>query len=146
MTGRRGRPFEPGNKFGRGRPRGSRNKTTLATQELLREHSQPLLHKALVMALKGDSTILRLLLDRILPRTKDPAVRMSQLRTGTPQELLQTHETLMRDLASGQLTPTQAQQIDSIIESRRRLLETEDLERRVRAIEQLYNQDPNKAA
>jgi hypothetical protein len=30
-----GRPFKPGNTFGRGRPQGSRNKATIALQEML---------------------------------------------------------------------------------------------------------------
>jgi hypothetical protein len=52
---KRGRPFEVGNKLGRGRPRGSRNKRTLAVQELLNGHTEGLVRKALVMALQGDA-------------------------------------------------------------------------------------------
>ena len=44
---KRGRPFEAGNKFGRGRPLGSRNKKTRLIEELLDENSESLLHKAL---------------------------------------------------------------------------------------------------
>jgi hypothetical protein len=33
----RGRPFEPGNKLGRGRPKGSRNKAKSPGQDLLQE-------------------------------------------------------------------------------------------------------------
>ena len=35
----RGRPFQPGNKFGRGRPRGSRNKKTILIEEFLAENT-----------------------------------------------------------------------------------------------------------
>ena len=49
----RGRPFEAGNKFGKGRPRGSRNKTTIAAQELLNSYSEPILRKALVDGATG---------------------------------------------------------------------------------------------
>ena len=59
---RRGRPFEPGNKFGRGRPRGSRNKTTRILEELLDEHAPALLRKTLVMALQGQVPLLRKLM------------------------------------------------------------------------------------
>jgi hypothetical protein len=37
----RGRPFEPGNKFGRGRPKGSRNKRTAEAQALFDEYKDP---------------------------------------------------------------------------------------------------------
>jgi hypothetical protein len=44
---KRGRPFEAGNKPGRGRPPGSRNLKTLLIEELLDENSESLLHKVL---------------------------------------------------------------------------------------------------
>jgi hypothetical protein len=68
----RGRPFEPGNKFGRGRPRGSRNKTSAAVQELLNSHAEAIVRKAILLALKdgGQPTMIRALLDRIVPVCK----------------------------------------------------------------------------
>jgi hypothetical protein len=58
---KRGRPFEAGNKFGRGRPLGSRNKKTRLIEELLDENSESLLHKALDLAQQGNVPVLRLL-------------------------------------------------------------------------------------
>jgi len=70
----RGRPFEAGNKFGRGRPRGSRNKTTVLAQELLESHAEPVVRKALMMAIQGDTAAMKLCMDRILPYS-NPAGR-----------------------------------------------------------------------
>ena len=133
---KRGRPFEPGNKFGRGRPRGSRNKKTLILQELLEEHAPALMRKSLVMALQGDVPLLRLFLDRKLLRPSDSPVKIGRLPMGTIEEVLQAHETVLNKLASGQVTPVQALQINSLLETRRELIETQDLARRVRALEQ----------
>jgi hypothetical protein len=36
-----GRPFQPGNRFGRGRPKGSRNKKTLLSHEILDSPRHP---------------------------------------------------------------------------------------------------------
>lgn len=67
----RGRPFEPGNKFGRGRPRGSRNKTSAAVQELLNSHAEAIVRKAILLALKdGQPAMIRALLDRVVPVCK----------------------------------------------------------------------------
>ena len=50
-----GRPFEKGNKMGRGRPPGSRNKRTVF-QEAMEEHGVPLIKQCKLLALKGDPT------------------------------------------------------------------------------------------
>jgi hypothetical protein len=67
---KRGRPFESGNKCGRGRPRGSRNKKN-AAQQLLDENSVPLLRKALADSYKGDSAMLRMIVGYLLRIPKD---------------------------------------------------------------------------
>ena len=56
----RGRPFERGNKFGRGRPPGSRNKVPHSLQKLLHKHGEAILRKCMVEALKGEKQAMRL--------------------------------------------------------------------------------------
>ena len=71
----RGRPFEKGTSGNpSGRPRGSRNATTLALEVLLDGQAQALTQKAIDLALTGDIPALRLCLDRILPPRKDRPV------------------------------------------------------------------------
>jgi hypothetical protein len=137
---KRGRPFEPGNKFGRGRPRGSRNKKTLLIQGLLEEHAPALMRKSLLLALQGDTQLLRVFLDHLLPRAQDSPVKMGRLPMNTTEELLESHETVMKKLASGELTPTEARQMVAMLEIRRQLIETQDLVRRVTALEQIQSQ------
>jgi hypothetical protein len=61
----------------KGRPKGSRNKSTLATQlacqAILNNEAVALIRKALKMALDGDPKCLKLCLERILPPLKEPA-------------------------------------------------------------------------
>ena len=68
-TDRRGRPgaFRRGNP---GRPRGARNKSTLAAMALLEGEAEALTRKAVELALGGDTVALKLVLDRILPRER----------------------------------------------------------------------------
>ena len=63
----RGRPFRAGNP---GRPKGSRNTTTLALKSMLDGQAEALTQKAIKLALDGDLTALRICLDRILPPAK----------------------------------------------------------------------------
>ena len=132
----RGQPFKPGNKFGRGRPLGSRNKKTLLIEELLCENSESLLQKALDLAQQGNVPMLRLLLDRILPRPKDASVTIGPLSMDTPADLLQAQAKVMRELATGKLTPSQTEQIFSLMGNYRRLLELKNSEQRFHAVGQ----------
>src|SRR5215471_7727577 len=70
----RGRPFPRGHSGNpAGRRFGSRNKSTIAAQELLAGEAEALTRKAIEAALAGNPTAMRLCLERILPR--DRAVR-----------------------------------------------------------------------
>jgi hypothetical protein len=69
--------------------------------------------------------MLRLLLDRVLPKG-DP-VTIGPLPMRTTEELLQSQAKVMQELGSGQLTLNQAEQIFLLMENCRRLLETHDL-------------------
>jgi hypothetical protein len=132
----RGRPFEPGNKFGRGRPRGSRNKTTLAAQQLLFSHADAIVRTAIVMMLKDkDRAMLRAGLDRILPVSKEMPVNIGSLPTGTISEVSKSSEALVKKAASGKLTITQALGIADLLEGRRKVIETEELALRIAALE-----------
>ena len=132
---KRGRPFEPGNHFGRGRPRGSRNKKTLIARQLLDEHADSILRKAMLTGLQGDSTMLQALLSYILPRPKDTPLKTEVLRTATAKELSQSMDVILKRACDGQITLTQAQQLAALIEARRQLLQTEEFETRLGILE-----------
>ncbi len=83
----RGRPFEAGNKFGRGRPRGSKNMTTILAQQLLDSRAEPIAAKALTMALQGDKAALRIVMDRILPVRRETRVNIGTLPTKTSADV-----------------------------------------------------------
>jgi hypothetical protein len=132
----RGRPFLPGNKLGQGRPRGSRNKATLALQDMLGQHAEALVKKCVVMAMQGDTTAMRLCIERLLAPRKQSPVKFKLPPVSTMAELAQAQITMLETLSRGQLTPAEAETIGSLFENRRRMMETEDLAARVQALEQ----------
>jgi len=140
-TVKRGRPFEPGNKFGRGRPRGSRNKKAIALQQLLDEYLPTLMRKAIAMALQGDVSLLRMLLDRKLPKAYGSPLKIGRLPSSTIEEVAHSHQTVINEVTSGNLTPAQALQIDSLLETSRKVIATVDVVKRLDALEQLPETD-----
>jgi hypothetical protein len=141
MSAPRGRPFAPGNKLGRGRPRGSRNKTTLALQEMLGQHGEALMKKCVVMAMQGDRAAMRVCMERLLPPRKQSPVQFRLPPIRTAAELAKAQARMLEAFSRGQLTPAEAETINNLVESRRRVLETEELERRLQVLEQRQREE-----
>ena len=60
-----------------GKPHGARHRATLAAEMLLDGEAQALTRKAIERALEGDSTALRLCLERIVPVRKERPLRLA---------------------------------------------------------------------
>jgi hypothetical protein len=76
---------------------------------------------------------MRLCLDRLLPKGR--AVRLD-LPLRTLSDLDQATEAIRGALAEGAVTPDEVATLTGLVEARRRLLETTELERRLAALEQ----------
>ena len=122
--------FRPGNP---GRPAGARNRATLAAMALLEGEAEALTRRCVELALAGDTTALRLCLERLLPRGR--AVRL-QLPLRTLADLDAATETVSEALAEGIIVLDEVATLTGLIDSRRRLLETTELERRLAVLEQ----------
>ena len=134
---RRPGTFRPGNP---GRPSGSRNKATLAALALLEGEAEALTRRAIELALAGDTVALKLVLDRLLPKGR--AVRLD-LPLRTLPDLDRATEAIRGALAEGAVTLDEVVTLTGLVETRRRLLETTELERRLAALEQ--QQQPARA-
>lgn len=130
-TDRQSRPgtFRRGNP---GRPKGARNKTTLAAMALLEGEAEALTRKAVELALGGDTVALKLVLDRLLPRER--TVRLD-LPLRTLADLDQATATIRTALAKGCISLSEVGVLVGLVETRRRLLETTELEQRLVALE-----------
>jgi len=131
----RGRPFEPGNKFGRGRPRGSRNKSTLAAEALLAEYDVPLMRKAIVMGLNGDGPMLKTLLQPKLRACSGSSVVIGRFRIETADDLSKASIAIFDKAAKGEISLEDAQRLSSLLIDRGRIIETQDIEKRLRDLE-----------
>ena len=126
--------FQKGNP---GRRPGCRNKVTLAAMALLEGEAEAITRKAIELAKDGDPTALRLVLDRLLPKGR--AVRLD-LPLRTLADLDQATEAISGALAEGAITLDEVATLTGLVEARRRLLETTELERRLAALEQQQQQ------
>lgn len=129
--------FQPGQSGNpSGKPRGARNKATMAAQVLLDGEAEALTRKAVDLALAGDLTALRLCLERIVPPRKDSPVKVKLPILESAADIPAVTRALLDAVAKGQLTPSEAQAVAGLVEVHRKALETEELERRIAALEQ----------
>jgi hypothetical protein len=128
-------PFQPGNTFGRGRPQGSRNKATIALQEMLDGHGDAITKKCALLALEGDPTALRLCMERLIPPKKDHAVKFKRRPTSTAAEVAAAMDAVLKDMAEAHLTPAEGQMIMSSLEGRLRIIQVVEHEARMADLE-----------
>jgi hypothetical protein len=137
----RGKPFMKGASGNpNGRPKGSRNATTLALESLLDGEAEALTRKAVEMGLAGDITALRLCLDRILPPRKDRPVTFTLPEIKSAQDAASVVSAVLTAVAAGELTPTDAAEIGKLIDSYVRAFETAELAERLERLERLNSQ------
>ena len=118
-----------------GRPKGARNRTTRAVEALLDWQSKALTQKAVDMALGGDTTALRLCLERIAPPRKDVPISFELPVIDNAQSASEAAQAVLSAVAQGEITPLEGTAVMGLIENYRRILETTDLECRLKALE-----------
>lgn len=131
----RGRPFQPGNP---GRPAGSRNRVTEMAEKLMADDAADVVRAVIEAARGGDMTAARLVLDRIAPPRKGRSVSIDLPPVSTASDVAAAMGAVVAAVADGRLTPEEGQAVAALLESRRKILETEDLERRIAVLEHRY--------
>ena len=136
MTRKSGRntdgTFGPGNP---GKPKGARHRATQSVLEMLDGEAKILTRKAVDMAIAGDTTALRLCLERIAPPRRDAPVTFLLPPMQSARDAAGAAAAVLGAVADGDLTPTEGAHVMALVETYRRTLETTELESRVAALE-----------
>ena len=124
--------FSAGNS---GRPRGSRNKATIAIENLIEGQAEALTQTVIKKALEGDSVALRLCMERIAPPPKDAAVTFSMPTMSNALDAAKAAGNVLTAVSKGDLTPLEATRVMVLVDSYRRTLELTAIEERLKALE-----------
>lgn len=133
---KRGRfkPGETGNP--NGRPKGSRNRVTVAVEKLLEADAENIAKVAVEFAKGGDTTLIKAVLDRIAPPRKEPTITVDLPPIQSPADAPVVAARLIEAVAAGEIAPGEAQSLAALLESYRRQSELADIEARLRALEE----------
>ena len=117
-----------------GRAKGSRNRATVACDDLLAGEAEKLTRKAVELALGGDTVALRLCLERVVPVRRGAPVRL-ELPDGSNGNPSTYAHAVLEAATSGNLTPEEAASMMGVVEAYRRALETGELMERMNRLE-----------
>jgi hypothetical protein len=141
----RGRPFakgESGNPLGR--PQGARNQTTLALEALLDGEAEKITRKVIELALAGDTTTLRLCLDRLLPPRRERPVHFSLPPLQSAADAPGAVAAITGAAAAGEITPGDAAELAKLVDTFVRAIEVHEFDQRLRALENKVVVDVDK--
>ena len=91
-----------------GRPKGARNKKTLAIESLLEGQAEALTQTAISKALEGDGLALRLCMERIAPAPKDKSVSFALPDMKDAMDASKAASSVLTAVSEGELTHIEA--------------------------------------
>ena len=118
-----------------GRPKGTRLRVTRAVEELLEGEAEKISRKAIDLALEGDTTALRLCLERIAPPRKDAPISFDLPPMNNASEASLAAASVLNAVSEGEITPLEGASVMGLVENYRRVLEASELEARIAELE-----------
>jgi|SRR5215467_16289160 len=123
----RGRPFEPGQSGNpSGRPKGARNKATVAIEALFENEAEQLARKAIDLALGGNIPALRLCLERLCPPRRDRGVAFDLPKIESAADALAASHAVLESCKAGILSTGEAADVMGLIATHLRAIQQAD--------------------
>ena len=116
-----------------GRPRGSRNKTTVLIETLLEDEAEALTRALITKALSGSTHALELVFARLAPPRRDHHVALSLPSLGRAADIVDGQARVIAAMAAGELTPAEARDVAGLLDLQRKAIETAELAARLAA-------------
>jgi hypothetical protein len=121
---RRGKPFAKGNG---GRKPGSQNRTTQIAAALMEGQANSLVQKGVALALEGNVPMLKVFLDRLLP--KEPPIQLNLPPLRMASDAVEALAIIAREIAEGKISPSQGAAAASVVDRFIRALEVTEHEK-----------------
>ena len=107
----------------------------MAAEALLDGEAEALTRKAIEMAMAGDTTALRLCLERIMPARKSRTLKLKMPSMERAENLPAAMGAILDQVAEGNLQLDEAAALIGMLEAKRRAIETTEIGARLKALE-----------
>ncbi|MSO66295.1 MAG: hypothetical protein EXQ82_00465 [Pseudolabrys sp.] len=129
-------PYESGQSNNpNGRPKGARNKATLAAEALLDGEAEAITRKAIELAKGGDMTAIRLCLERIIPARRDRVAAFALPKVQSVADAVTAVTAIIEAVADGDLTPAEAAELSKVVDGFTRTVELVEIDERLSKLE-----------
>lgn len=118
-----------------GRPQGSRHKATLAMEAIFEGEAEQLGRRAVELALDGDTTALRLCLERIAPARKSRQINLTLPKIERAADVLDAMSEVVAAVVGGHIDVDEGASLAGLLDLKRRAIESVDIEKRLAALE-----------
>jgi hypothetical protein len=118
-----------------GRPKGARNRATLAAEALLQGEAEEITRTCIERAKTGDSVALRLAMERILPPTRERAICVDLPSVASVADLPAALGRILAAVAAGEILPAEGQTLCTMVAAQRQAFETVEIADRLAELE-----------
>ena len=119
----------------KGKPKGVRHKTTQITYALMEGNLEEILAIVIERAKSGDMAACRMIVDKVLPNSKERPIAINLPVISNLDGVGRAQVEILQAVSVGDITPNEGERIASIVEARRRSIETINLETRICRLE-----------
>jgi hypothetical protein len=122
-----------------GRPLGSRNKVTAAVEKLLNGEAEELTRTCINLAKTGDSTALRLCIERLCAPTRERPISIDLPHVSDVSGVPPALASVLGSVATGEITPSDGGALCGMLGAVSKAFETAELAQRLAALERALN-------
>jgi Family of unknown function (DUF5681) len=119
-----------------GKSKGTRHAATRLAEALIDGSAKELVDKAVDMALAGDPTAMRLVLDRLCPPRRERTVTLDMPSIKSATDLIAAAAALTEATAAGDITPSEAASLSTLVGNVAKAVETVEIVARLAKLEE----------
>ena len=129
--------FKPGKSGNpKGKAKGTLHKATRAALALLEGDLEAITEKLVEKAKEGDLMAVKLILDKVIPNARERRLSIKLPQVKGAANLPAVLASVLEAVSNGELTPGEGQTITAMLEAYRKGVELNDIEARLKALEQ----------
>ena len=119
-----------------GKAKGTKNRATLAAEQVLQSDLDKICHKLIEEALTGNIQAIRLVLDRVLPIKRDRDIKIRLPKLQTTDDAVKAMSLIIESVSCGNITPSEGEAMSKVVDAFVKAIQVYDVEKRVVKLEQ----------